>query len=187
MCISLCTTVVHNTARAVLIIFPLILQTIIIAQMMSTGREEVQLIAKILPTRQTDKLKQKQNHFSRGQHLQRGIDIGNSTVCTWTGCNVWYRNHRWSVPNASSKAMQHVRLVTNVSTVQWANYALVYVTNASRMQWNETPGTARWLSTNIAVHLTAETTLSTTVSKLIYGGKLFNLSAPRWNHCSDRE
>jgi len=41
MCVSLCTTVMHNTAhRTVLTIFPLILQTIIIAEMMSTGGDE---------------------------------------------------------------------------------------------------------------------------------------------------
>jgi len=39
--ISLCTTVVHNTAQ-VMKIFPLILQTIVIAQMLSTGGEGVQ-------------------------------------------------------------------------------------------------------------------------------------------------
>jgi len=42
VCVSLCTNVVHNTTqhRTVLTIFPLILQTIIIAQMMSTVGEE---------------------------------------------------------------------------------------------------------------------------------------------------
>jgi len=40
MCVSLCTTVIHNTAQeTVLIIFRILLQTIIIAQVMSTGRE----------------------------------------------------------------------------------------------------------------------------------------------------
>jgi len=37
VCIPQCTTVLHNAAQTVLIIFHLILQTIIIAQMMSTG------------------------------------------------------------------------------------------------------------------------------------------------------
>jgi len=37
MCIPQCTTVVHNAAQTVLIIFHLILETIIIAQMMPTG------------------------------------------------------------------------------------------------------------------------------------------------------
>ena len=41
MCISLCTTVTTQQHRTVLIIFHLILQTIITAQMMSTGREGV--------------------------------------------------------------------------------------------------------------------------------------------------
>jgi len=44
VCVSLCTTVIHNTAqnRIGLLIFPLILQTVIIAQMMSTdGKGEL--------------------------------------------------------------------------------------------------------------------------------------------------
>jgi len=42
MCISLCTTAVHNTAQnSSGNFFPLILQTVIIAQMTSTGGEGV--------------------------------------------------------------------------------------------------------------------------------------------------
>jgi len=39
VCVSLCTTVVHNTAQNSSDNFPLILQTIIMAQMMSKGGE----------------------------------------------------------------------------------------------------------------------------------------------------
>ena len=44
VCVSLCTTVVHNTLQnnwTTLIIFPRILQTIIVALMMSTGGEGI--------------------------------------------------------------------------------------------------------------------------------------------------
>jgi len=46
VCIPLCTAVVHNTARNSSGNFPLVLQTIVIAQMMSTGGRGVQQLTR---------------------------------------------------------------------------------------------------------------------------------------------
>ena len=82
MCVSLCPTVIHNTAQNSSD-DPLILQTIIITQMMSTGREGVLISLKSEHTAQSIQYERLQKNYHETKQWWQWLWQWCQCQCTW--------------------------------------------------------------------------------------------------------